>query len=128
MRVRLRLTQDNVEPVADEDGADLWEGGYGDGFDADPRSLPASSLSECLPELEIGTWHRVDDVAKALDRAEAPRPDVWTAVEIPVPAMQGGEPVPMQVNMAGAAVMMLRGVVELARQLERPGNVWVRLE
>lgn len=114
-------------PNADEEGKEVWYGGYGDS-PQDEASLSASILVAAAPELEIGTWYTVSQFEQKIAGAVEDAAVGWTSIAVGEIGVDGVGEVNLPVSQVVAAKMICMSLLEYIRSLCVESKIWIRVE
>ena len=129
MIVKIAGGRPDNPPSPDEPVLLLWKAQLGSENDAEVNQIPASVLSEMVPEFEVATWFPLERARDLFLKPAADlENDVWTEVPVQVAcASDESYFVSIQVRKHRAARSIVDAVIDLATRLKE-GAVWIRVE
>jgi hypothetical protein len=107
----------DVEPNGDK----LWS--------CDEPEWSAAVLTALNPDLELGTWYRLQDFAELVREIRLPQEhEVMSAITIDQPGVERPWSTAIQIGEGSAAVMICESTIRYAERFTGGIPVWVRVE
>lgn len=132
MIIYVRRRPGDEPPSTEDPGDEIWRGDSTEAGGESGDPLPASVLAATGLPFEVGAWIRLDKLLANMPggpQAPVDGPDeMWTEVTVPIITPAGEEQETVAVRQAWAAEHLLSEVIRLARDLEEPNALWIRID